>query len=168
MINFYIDELDLSTAFFMDANDVNDDIMDANDVMDANDANYVNDDEHVHTVEPSRPLYEGAPVAITEYMANRLLFQYSVKHSLTQKALEELLHLIAVVLPADAVLPKSVAHLKKFFLRIHAEKPIMQKYCTTCDQLYKHEEKQCECECVYSQFVTVPIGQQLKARLEGN
>lgn len=148
-----MDELDLSTAFFMDAS--------------CDDVHKTKDE-----LEPScfsRPLYKGAPATITEYMANRLLFQYSVKHSLTQKALEELLHLIAVLLPADAELPKSVSHLRKFFLEIHADQnPVMVKYCSTCDLLYAGDEKQCECECGgYSQFVTVPIGQQLKARLEG-
>ena len=39
-----------------------------------------------------------------------------MRHSLTAKALEELLMLLSAMLPADAKLPKTVHQLKKIFL----------------------------------------------------
>ena len=44
---------------------------------------------------------------IPRLVANLLLFQFSVRHSLTAKALEELLMLLSAMLPADAKLPKT-------------------------------------------------------------
>lgn len=158
-----VDELDLSTSFFMDNSDI-----DGSDV-----------DRTVCDLTPtpnlasrnpgcfSKPLYAGAPPDLTEYTGYLLIFQYSVKHSLTGKALEEMLHLMATFLPSDSNLPKSVRQLKKFFLDIYSDQhPVMQNYCSSCHQLLEKEES-CVCEAGSSQFVTVPIGPQLKARLEG-
>ncbi|SMN12434.1 hypothetical protein SPBRAN_884 [uncultured Candidatus Thioglobus sp.] len=147
--NYYIEvELDLSQSFFDE--DSGDDA----------------DDPQAESY--SKPLYQGAPDDLTEYIAHQLLFQFSVKHSLTAKALEELLHLMAVFLPSDAALPKSVRQLKAFFLKTHSDaSPVIQKYCPTCHVTMKETEKSCcRCQTTYSEFVTVPIGPQLKARLE--
>lgn len=122
-----------------------------------------------HVEEPSsfsKSLYEGAPSGLTEYIGHLLIFQYSVRHSLTGKALDELLHLLNTFLP-DAHLPKSLRQLRKFFMEIYVEQqPITQRYCSNCHILL-NEGESCPCEASCSQFVTVPIGPQLKARLEG-
>lgn len=142
------DELDLSTSFFMYSSE---------------------DDDHDHLDRPehcSKPLYNGAPSDLTEYIMNVLLFQYSVKHSLTAIALNDLLHLLTVILPSDAAVPKSVQYLKQYFERIYAEqKPNSQQFCYQCHQLLKKSES-CECDAGISQFITIPIGPQLKVRLE--
>lgn len=139
-----MDELDLSTSFF-------------------------NEQEHIPTESSQsqeKLLYSGAPAGLTEYMAHVLLFQYFVRHSLTSKALQELLNLLAVFLPNDAKIPKSVHHLKQFFLATYKEQcPTMQKYCTFCQKLL-YEGEICTCDTGTSEFVTVPIGPQLKARFE--
>lgn len=148
-----IDELDLSASFF-------------------NISDEESDDEQTPTMHGSSQsqenlLYSGAPAGLTEYMAHVLLFQYSVRHSLTGKALQELLHLLGVFLPRDAEIPKSVRHLKQFFLKTYKEQcPAMQKYCTFCQRLLRDDET-CTCNAGCSEFVTVPIGPQLKARFQG-
>ena len=76
----------------------------------------------------SKPLYNGAPEDLTEYMAHLLLFEYSMKHSLTGKALDELLHLMSAFLPHDAKLPQSARQLKKYCT--HDKQLIMQNYCS--------------------------------------
>lgn len=141
------DDLDLSQSFFIE------DSVDENDSVD----NCF-----------SRPLYTGAPADLTEYIAHQLLFKFSVKHSMTAKALEELLHLMAVFLPSDALIPKSVRQLKTFFLKTHSDAiPVMTKYCPTCHILMNKEDLSCNrCQSTPCEFVTVPVGPQLKARLE--
>lgn len=146
-------ELDLSQSFFDE---------------DSGDDSYQLATDEPQTGCYSKPLYHGAPDDLTEYIAHQLLFQFSVKHSLTTKALAELLHLMAVFLPNDAALPKSVRQLKAFFLKTHLDaSPVMQKYCPTCHVTMKKKDKSCcRCQATYCEFVTVPIGPQLKARLE--
>lgn len=58
----------------------------------------------------AQPLYIGAPAGLTVFMSYLLLFQFSIRHSLTTKALEELLQLSTFV--PNAALPKSVYQLK--------------------------------------------------------
>lgn len=85
---------------------------------------------------------------------------------LTSKALQELLQLLTVFLPADARVPKSVRQLKQFFLKKYPEQcPAMQKYCKLCQRLLL-ESEMCACNAGHSEFVTVPVGPQLQARLE--
>ncbi len=111
------------------------------------------------------PLYPGA--IITVFMSHLLLFQYAMRHSLTKKALDELLRLISVMLPAGSAVPKSVHALKKSLVQMFPDqKPSMQRYCSVCNRLLSHEE-QCECSGEVSQFVHVPLAPQLRARLQG-
>ena len=112
-------------------------------------------------------LYEGAPAGLTKYIGHLLVFQYSVKHSLTSKALEELLNLLSVFLPSGAQLAKSVYHLKNFFVEIYKEQqPVFHPYCTDCHKQLDESES-CDCGGSKSKFISVPIGPQLKSRLEG-
>ena len=97
---------------------------------------------------------------------NVLLFKYALRHGLTAKAIDELLYLMSVLLPKDAEIPQSVRQLKNYFVLIHSEqKPEMQDYCSNCLRLLEGGEK-CDCEDKQCQFVTVPLGPQIKARLE--
>ena len=101
-------------------------------------------------------------------MSYLLLFQFSIRHSLTSKALQELLHLLSIFMP-NAALPKSVYQLKSFFIDVFPEQsPTIQKYCTNCHRLLNEDGVlPCNCDAGYSQFITVSIASQLKARLEG-
>lgn len=145
-----VDDLDLSTSFFM------------------------NNDEELHAETLPNPdtgyelLYEGGPADLTVYMAHILLFQYSVRHSLTSKALQELLDMMSVFVP-QASLPKSVRQLKKFFVSAYSEQcPRMQKYCNLCQDLIgcDDEDEKCACDAGHSEFITIPVGPQIKTRLE--
>jgi len=114
-----------------------------------------------------QPLYPGAASDLTVFMAYLLIFQYSVRHSLTKKALQELLQLISVLLPSGSTCPRSVRSLKNFFTqRFPNQKPSMQQYCSNCLKLLSSDQS-CGCHATTSEFVTVPLGPQLKARLEG-
>ena len=145
-----MDELDLSTSYF----NVSDDDEEPLPVQTPTTSSTVQD----------KLLYKGAPADLTVHIAYVLLFQYSVRHSLTSKAFQELLQLMTVFLPKDAAIPKSVRHLKQYFVKTYPEQcPKMQKYCSFCQSLI---EKTCSCNAGVSQFVTVPVGPQLKSRLE--
>lgn len=114
-----------------------------------------------------QPLYPGAASDLTVFMAYLLIFQYSVRHSLTKKALQELLQLICVLLPTGSACPRSVHSLKNFFTEMFPDhKPSIKQYCTNCLKLLSSEQN-CECNASTSDFITVPLGPQLKARLEG-
>ena len=146
---FEVDDLDISTSFFAPSPEVS---------------------SPTPTPTPGgiyqQPLYQGAPSGLTEYIGSLLLFQYSVRHSLTNKALEELLSLMTVFLPPGARVPKTVYQLKKFFLALYPEQqPHMQRFCDTCHALLGTSEA-CGCGGATAEFVTVPLEPQLKARLE--
>ena len=74
---------------------------------------------------------------------------------------------MTIFLPPDAVMPKSITHLKKFIMKFHMnETPQMQHYCSACHTLLQKEE-QCNCNAKKAQFITVPLAPQIKLRLEG-
>ena len=104
------DDLDFNASFFMESDNEED----------ISTTDTTNPKEHTDTTNPDlpreRPLYSGAPDGLTEYMAHLLLFQYSTRHSLTGRALQELLQLLIIFLPAGARIPKSVRKLKQYFL----------------------------------------------------
>ena len=51
---------------------------------------------------------------------------------------------------------------------VYAEEvPILQNYCDNCHRLLKDRTEECACDTGVSQFMSVPIGPQLKCRLEG-
>ena len=75
--------------------------------------------------ECERPLYPGSQVSI--FMTYLLVFQFSIRHSLTESALKGLLLLISVLLPS---FPKSVRKLKRFFSKAFPKlMPSFQEYC---------------------------------------
>lgn len=125
-----------------------------------------NSEQNDKPASASKPLYIGASSDLTLYAANVLLLKYALKHSLTTVAFKELLHLLSVFLPKNANIPKNAKQLKKYFMEIHSEqKPSMQDYCSHCLGLME-AGKSCHCGAKKSQFVTVPLGPQIKARLE--
>lgn len=105
-------------------------------------------------------LYKGAQSTPCYFQSPFIaFFQYSIWHSLTSKALEELLHLMSVSLPSDAMLPKSVHQLRKFFTNICPEQ--QPHFCSNCHELEREDEPlSCACGAEKSVFIDVPIGPQ--------
>lgn len=59
------------------------------------------------------PLYKGANVNLGSVMV--LIVLFVIRHNLTSKELENLLSIIAALLPASSILPNSVSCFKKYF-----------------------------------------------------
>ena len=115
-------------------------------------------------------LYPGAD--LSSLQSNLLLFQFAVRHSLTAKALTELLQLLAVHLPRGAVIPKSVHSLKQFFVDSFPESQAIQhSYCSCCQRPLASTSASCHgsgCSGgTPGVFITIPVGPQLKRMMEG-
>lgn len=116
-------------------------------------------------VSDDRPLYEGAQSGLTVTLAYLLIFQYAMRHSLTAKAMEELLQLLLAFLPSGAAIPRSVHQMKKIFNEVFPEQqPTIQQYCSNCHKL--RQDPPCPCNTGYSEFVITNLAAQLKARLQ--
>ena len=117
----------------------------------------------------TEPLYSGSEMTI--FMSYFLLFQYAVRHSLSNKAFGELIKLVSAFLPREAKLPSSVHKLKLFFTDIFPDvQAVKHIYCSSCHQLLSHSENCTERECTglpSKEFVTIPLQSQLKRKLEG-
>ena len=110
------------------------------------------------------PLYPDAQ--LTSFQSHLLLFQYAVRHSLTTKAL---LQLLSVHLPQGARVPKSVYHLKRFFLEAYPEANAVRHYfCACCQRPLPSGDSTCDCGGgSTAMFITVPLGPQIKRKMEG-
>ena len=117
--------------------------------------------------EYERPLYPGSQISIL--MTYLLVFQFSIRHSLTESALKELLLLISVLLPVQASFPKSVQKLKHFFSEAFPKlMPTFQEYCSSCHKLLEQGKSCTECQTTKSaMFIAVPIGSQIESKLQG-
>lgn len=118
-----------------------------------------------------RPLYTGAQLsALESYL---LVFQYAVRHSLTKKAITELLQLLSVHLPVGAAIPKSVHGLKRVFTECFPEvQPIQHFYCDCCQRPMLSASATCSGNGCSGEgrpavFITIPIGPQLRRMMEG-
>ena len=101
-----------------------------------------------------------------------VVFPYAIRHSLTTKAFTELLQLIAVHLPKEAAIPRSVHNLKRFFVESYPElQPIQHYYCSCCQRPLLSDSSICNghgCSGGSSAtFITIPAGGQLKRAMEG-
>ena len=75
------------------------------------------------------PLYKGANVTLGSVMV--LLVMFVIRHNLTSEALENLLSIIAALLPASSILPSSVSRFKKYFTNL--KHPfVFHHYCSFC------------------------------------
>ena len=118
----------------------------------------------------STPLYEGADITVFE--SYLLAFQYATRHSLTKKAFEELLQLISIHIPPSAQAPRSVYQLKRFFCGMFpSASPTIHYYCTFCQSKLTEQESNCTTNgCPgkeKGQFISVPLGPQIKRIMEG-
>ena len=114
------------------------------------------------------PLYDGAEINVLN--AYLMIFQFAIRHSLTTKAFAELLHLIAAFLPLYTKAPKTVYALKSFFIDIFPQaKTVEHWYCSCCHQLLDSTASCSREGCSNAKkecFISVPLGAQLKKRME--
>lgn len=114
------------------------------------------------------PLYDGANITILE--SYLLLYQYALRHSLSKKALSDLLSVLNVHLPDQAKSAPSFYKLKKFF-EVHFDdiESTVKYYCTKCHRQLESNSSTCpnSCGSSVSAFLYVPVEPQLKRKLEG-
>ena len=80
------------------------------------------------------PLYEGADLTILD--SYLLLYQYSLRHCITQTAFSELISLVDTHLPKDAKSATSLYKLRKFFeTNLNDLGSQLYSYCAKCHRL---------------------------------
>ncbi|XP_068737234.1 uncharacterized protein [Montipora capricornis] len=115
------------------------------------------------------PLYKGANVTLGSVMV--LLVMFVIRHNLTSEALENLLSIIAALLPASSILPSSVSRFKKYFTNL--KHPfVFHHYCSFCfAYISQRGVKQCtNSHCLKdlsakgatSYFIEIPMVDQLQ------
>ena len=132
------------------------------------------DDEHSKLgslckslLESKTPLYPDSQVTILDSYI--LLYEYSLRHSLTKEAFKELLQLITIHMPLNAKSAKSVYLLQSFFEKhFNDTKGECFYYCSKCHRSVD-EGALCPsgCSTTIGKFLYVPVEPQLKRRLEG-
>ena len=114
-----------------------------------------------------KPLYDGADLTVFESYS--LLLQYSLRHGLTKRAFSELLQLVGVHLPTKSM--ASLYKVKKFFLDLYGDIILEPRHCCSlCHSLLADARADCPQGCTGAttvEFLSIPISNQLKRRLEG-
>ena len=113
-----------------------------------------------------QPVYPGAELTVLE--SYLLLFQYSLRHSLTKKAFSELLEVVGAHLPSGKM--TSSYKLTKYFSELFSDINADNHYCcSNCYQPLPNDSDTCtnECHANALDFIKIPIGPQIKRRLEG-
>ena len=118
------------------------------------------------------PLYEGSDVTILD--SHLMVFQFAIRHGLSNKAFGELLRVISCHLPPSANSPRSVHLLKDFFLHILPQVEVTEKqYCHICHRLQTTTVPpvaRCDrdgCNGPLDKFVILPLASQIKRMFEG-
>lgn len=130
-----------------------------------------NNSSQQHT--PSEHIYEGS--ALTVNSSSVLLYQYKMRHGLTEEALADLLPLIKMHCPTPNRFPSSIFQLKKNFPNI--EYPVqLHHFCSACMQSVNASFTNCSnnfCNADFteslgaiSSFIEIPVGNQLTTILE--
>lgn len=112
-------------------------------------------------------IYEGADLTVIDSYI--LLFQYSLRHSLTKKAFSELIQLVSVHLPHSAKSAESLYKVKGLFLKMFDDiKQEVYKFCSKCHRLLE-TTRTCPSGCCsgVEEFLHIPLEPQLKRKLEG-
>ncbi len=113
------------------------------------------------------PLYDGANIRVVD--SYLLLFQFSLRHSLSGVGFEDLIKLVSVHLPSTSNCTGLSTHtLEKYFAEQLNIKPQLKLYCDHCLRLFEDEGK-CPSDCDHGmkRFIYVPVANQLKNKLEG-
>lgn len=119
----------------------------------------------------ARDLYSGARITVLQSIL--LLVQFTLIHTLTKRAFEDLLRLVSQHLPeaASSSVPRSVYSLKKLFVNTFPHVTgVKIAYCSSCHALLREnracEKETCVLEANVHHFIYVSVAQQLKAKLE--
>ena len=115
--------------------------------------------------ELSRPLYDGAPFSVLD--SYLLLLQYAVRISLTQKVFSELLQIVNAHLPSARI--ASSYKLNKLFSDVFSDMEGKTYFCcNACHEMLDTVSSRCSnnCESKATDFLILPIGPQLKCRME--
>ena len=114
------------------------------------------------------PLYKGGIVTLGSVMV--LLVLFVIRHNLTSEALENLLSIIATLLPGASILPSSVSRFKKYFANLK-HLFVFHHYCSCFAYISQRGVKQCtNSHCLKdlsakggtSYFIEIPIVDQLQ------
>lgn len=112
------------------------------------------------------PLYRGAGLSVFESYS--LLLKYSLQHTLTKQAFSDLLQLVGAHLPTQSM--ASLYKVKKFFMELYGDITFKLYYCCSiCHSLLEDDDEVCpqECNGETLEFLSIPISNQLKRRIEG-
>ena len=91
------------------------------------------------------PLYDGASIRVVD--SYLLLFQFSLRHSLSGVGFEDLIKLVSVHLPSESnCAGLSTRTLEKYFAEQLNIKPQLKLYCDHCLRLFEDGEK-CPNDC---------------------
>lgn len=120
--------------------------------------------------EAEETLYEDSEVTVVQ--AVLLVFQFIIRHSLSNKTFAELLQLISVLLPTSAKLPTSVHTFKKYLAKFLPTSSVanVHYYCTRCQTAVANSGGACTCgnNSSPAEFVSVPLGRQIQDMMKSN
>ena len=112
------------------------------------------------------PLYDGTE--LTTFESYFLLLQYSLHHGLSKQAFSDLLTLVGMHLPTGSM--ASLYKVKKLFRELYGDITFELCYCCSlCHSLIEDANAACpqSCDASTIEFLSIPIVNQLKRRLEG-
>lgn len=113
------------------------------------------------------PLYDSADITVID--SYLMLFQYSLRHSLTKKAFSELIQLVSVHLPCSSKSAESLYKLKGLFMKSYEDiKQVPCQYCSKCHRLLESALCPSGCSSGMEEFLHIPLQPQLKRKIEGN
>ena len=125
-----------------------------------------------HIIHPTvlEPLFEGSSISVFD--GHLLIYQFQLKHGLSNRGLEELLQLIKAHTPHTDGLLKSAYALKRFFGELFPDlDSSVHAYCGSCHQPLEGDTSCVRPQCADSTketFVSVPLqAQLLKRKMEG-
>ena len=112
-------------------------------------------------------IYDKADLTVIDSYV--LLLQYSLRHSLTKKAFSELIQLISVHLPRSSNAAESLYKVKSLFMKMFDDiKHMPYAYCSKCHRLMDNATTCLSgCNADIEEFLHIPLGPQLKRKLEG-
>lgn len=88
----------------------------------------------------SMPLHPGSDVTLAQFIV--LVLAFSLRHSLSSTAIEDLLKLLSIILPANSMLPHSL-HIFKKLLKHSSDTIKLYFFCQGCGAHLPKEHKNC-------------------------
>lgn len=138
------------------------------DSMESNIEDFV-EEMDVEEDSPRHTFFDGS--CLTTMQAYLLIYQFVMRHSLSNRVFSELLLLLSVLLPKGTSLPRSTYLFKKFMVELFpCTKARSHYYCTSCQSPLQSALSPCaNCsQADIGQFITAPLGPQIKQLIEGN